>query len=61
MQNGSHSRHSYPADKPLPKGVAHQNPVPTGDVTTVQRKVMKAMHHSKARQHDKQLSTERED
>ena len=60
MKNGSHSRHSYPADKPLPKATAHC-PATNGEVTTPQRRMAKDMHHAKARAHDKQLSTERED
>ena len=60
MKNGSHSRHSYPADKPLPKGTAHC-PAEHGEVTPTQRRTAKTMHHSKARAHDKKLSSERED
>ncbi len=45
----SHSRHSYPYDKALPKETAE-------GATTPQREVMKDMHHTKQRQHDHELT-----
>ena len=54
----SHSRHTYPADKPLPVEVAHDFANPEWEPTTTQREVAKKMHKHKQRTYNKKVIEE---
>lgn len=51
MKNGSHSRHSYPFDKMVPKTITNNK----GKLRISPNTVIKKLHNKKQRQHNQKL------